>query len=120
PPIAGFATNRFAVSESAGSVAIPVGLSTPFAQTVYIDYATSDGTAKAGTDYIAASGTLTFAPSQTNKSFAITILNNPARQTNVTILLSLSGLINATPGPFTSATLTIFAGSAPRLLDGSW
>ena len=119
-PIAGFPTNAFIAYETAGSAAIPVKLSTPFLQPVYIDYQTSDGTAKAGTDYFVASGTLIFAPGQTNKSIAITILNNPLRQTNVTVLLSLPSMVNASEGPYTSATLTIAKDGPPRLGSFSW
>jgi hypothetical protein len=38
---------------------------------VTVDYATSDGTAAAGTDYVAASGTLTFAAGQLARSFTV-------------------------------------------------
>jgi len=41
-----------------------------------VNFATVDGTAKAGEDYVATSGTLTFAPGETTKTINVTILNN--------------------------------------------
>jgi hypothetical protein len=39
-----------------------------------VNYATADGTAKAGEDYTATSGTLTFAPGEIEKTVAVTII----------------------------------------------
>ena len=41
--------------------------------TITVDYRTVDGTAKAGIDYVAASGTLTFAPGEKSKEFDVTV-----------------------------------------------
>ena len=41
-----------------------------------VAYATSDGTATAGADYTAASGTLTFAPGQTVKTVVVAIADD--------------------------------------------
>ena len=49
-------------------VAVNVSLSAPSAKSVQVNYSTADGTAKAGSDYNAASGTLTFAPGETSKA----------------------------------------------------
>src|SRR6185369_6978023 len=51
-----------------------VRLSNPTAKTATVDYATADGTATAGSDYVATSGTLTFAPLETAKTVAVQIL----------------------------------------------
>src|SRR5206468_5350753 len=42
--------------------ALPIWLSAASGQPVSVDYATADGTASSGSDYVAASGTLVFAP----------------------------------------------------------
>ena len=49
-------------AEDAGEMVFTVELSAPSARSVTVDYATSDGTATAGEDYIAAGGSLTFMP----------------------------------------------------------
>ena len=41
---------------------------------VTVDYATHDGTATAGQDYTAKSGTLTFAPGETTKTVSVPVL----------------------------------------------
>jgi Calx-beta domain len=53
-----------------------VRLSGPFNQTVTVGYATADGTATAGSDYLAASGTLTFPPGVTERTAPVTILGD--------------------------------------------
>ena len=45
-------------------------------ETVRIDYATWDGTATAGSDYTATSGTLTFWPGETTKTISVPVLND--------------------------------------------
>ena len=59
-------------------------------ETVTVDYATSDGTASAGSDYEAASGTLTFAPGETAKTVAVAVLNDAHDEGEETFVLTLS------------------------------
>ena len=56
-----------AVNEDDGSVGFLVTLDPAATGTVTVNYATADGTAVAGTDYTATSGTLTFAPGEREK-----------------------------------------------------
>ncbi len=65
-------------SESAGSIAVTVRLNRPSAQPVQVDYQTADDTAKAGQDYTAAGGRLTFAPGETVKTVTIPIAGDSA------------------------------------------
>jgi hypothetical protein len=115
PPLASFSTNSYTVNEDGGSVSISVRLSSPFDQPIYVDFTTSDDTAHAGSDYIANSGTLVFAPGQTNKTFFITVLNDALAEGNEAISLSLDNLVNATEGAFTKAVLTIVDDDYARL-----
>jgi len=50
------------VQESSGTALVSLTLSGTSAQTVTVDYATSNGSATAGSDYTATSGTASFAP----------------------------------------------------------
>jgi hypothetical protein len=61
------------------------------ALTVTVDYATSDGNATAGTDYEEATGTLTWADSDSsNKTFPIIIIDNFDHDGDKTVNLELT------------------------------
>ena len=62
--------------ESSGALAFKVSLSEASRDPVSVSYATSDGTARAGSDYTSASGTLTFQPGETEKTVSVTILDD--------------------------------------------
>jgi hypothetical protein len=64
--------------------------------TVTVNYATSDGTATAGSDYTAASGTLTFTPGQTAKTIAIPIADDATSEPTGTLAVNLSSASLAT------------------------
>lgn len=51
-----------------------VSLSAAYDRAVTVNYATGDRTAVAGTDYLASSGTLTFAPGETTKTITVEVL----------------------------------------------
>ena len=53
-----------------------VTLNRASSETVSVDYATADGTAKAGEDYTAVSGTLSFAAGETEKTVHVPILDD--------------------------------------------
>ncbi len=67
-----------------------VTLTQPASVPVTVNYATSNGSATAGSDYIAASGSVTFAPGETSKTVTVVVLgDNTAEGTeNFTVLLS--------------------------------
>ena len=75
--------------------------------TVTVDYATGDGTATAGSDYTATSGTLLCTPGQTSKTFSVPILNDTADEADETVTLTLSSPGNATLGTPNPATVTL-------------
>ena len=72
-----------------------VSLSAASGQTVSVNYITADGTATAGSDYAARSGTLTFAPGVTTQGVAITVNGDTAVEPNETFSVGLSGASNA-------------------------
>ena len=67
-----------------------VTMSREASDTVTVDYATSNGTATAGTDYTAASGTLTFAAGETEKTISVPVLDDVHDEGSETLTLSLS------------------------------
>ncbi|PQJ94850.1 hypothetical protein CXB77_18160 [Chromatium okenii] len=71
--------------------AITVTLSAPSTQTVTVDYATKDGSAKSiNGDYVATTGSLTFAPSETSQTIILEPLDDTAVEQNETFLVQLS------------------------------
>jgi hypothetical protein len=63
---------------------------------ITVSYATSDGTAVAGRDYLATSGTLTFNPGVTSETIRVPILDDGAVQSGLSFNLTLSNPVAAT------------------------
>lgn len=82
------------VARNAGFVLIAVTNSNPNVEPFSVNYATSDGSAVAGKDYTATSGTLYFTNGIVSNYFVVPILINNSVQSNRTFSVSLSG---ATP-----------------------
>jgi hypothetical protein len=73
-----------------------VDLTAPSTTPVTVNYQTAGGTAISGTDFVAASGTLTFAPGTTQGTIPVQVLPDLAATTNLSFTLSLSGAQGAT------------------------
>lgn len=58
--------------------------------TITVDYATANGTALSGIDFLAQSGTLTFAPGETEKTVDVVVIGDPWHESNETLRLNLS------------------------------
>ncbi len=83
-----------------------VDLSAVGQQSVTVNYTTQDGTAKAGTDYTAASGTLTIPAGQQEAYVEVQVKGDSLRQGNLQFYLQLSNAVNSVPG-VSKATATI-------------
>jgi hypothetical protein len=60
---------------------------------VTVSFQTADGTATTGgNDYVARSGTLTFAPGETTKTITVEVKGDSKREADETFYLGLSGL----------------------------
>jgi hypothetical protein len=112
PPVINVAGGQIGVGQMA---AFTVTLSAPSGITATVDYATVDGTAVAGLDYVAVEGTLTFAPGQTVQLVEVEVLDAPNMgrhiRPNRTFGLVLSNLGELEPGTIT-AEITIVQSSA--------
>ena len=73
-----------------------VSLSAASAQPVTVGYATANGTAVAGSDYAAASGTLTFAPGEIQKPVTVLVSRDTTAESSETLSLTLFSATNAT------------------------
>jgi hypothetical protein len=72
-----------------------VTLSAASGRTVTVDFATANGTATAGTDYVAGIGNLTFAPGETTKTIAVTLNGDAIDEVDETFAVNLSNPVNA-------------------------
>ena len=85
------------VQEAEGAVLVfSITLSHASSRTVTVDYATSDGTAQAGSDYTAASATLTFNAGDTSQTVQVTVLTDSEDESQETLTLTLSNPSQAT------------------------
>jgi hypothetical protein len=102
------AKSEFTVSEAASRANVTVVRRGPTKPAVTVEYSTAGGTAVAGTDYVATSGTLTLASGQTTASFPVELLHDTAQQGTRTVKLTLddpgNGALLGTPA---TATLSI-------------
>jgi hypothetical protein len=113
-----FASATATVDETVASVTLPVTRTAGVGGPVTVDYATTDGTAHAGEDYDARSGTLTFGVGVTSQTIVVPIHFTPGGGANETFTVTLgqatSGLVVGTPATTTvtvrnlNATLTSF------------
>lgn len=82
--------------------AFTVSLASASAATTTVSYATADGTALAGQNYTAASGTLTFAPGETSKGILVRTLDDgvldPTRSFTVNLSNPTGGVITSGQG----------------------
>ncbi len=102
------------VSEGAGSISISVSRTGGSTGAASVAYATANGTAIAGLDYTAKSGTLNWADGDADsKTIAIPILEDSLAEGNESFALTLSGATGAILGSPASATVTITDNEAP-------
>ena len=73
-----------------------VSLSEPHAATVTVNYATTPGSATAGTDYVSAAGTLTFAAGALTRLVTVPITGDSLDEAVETFTVTLSGASGAT------------------------
>ena len=94
------------VNEGAGTVTFTITLSRPSDQTISVDYRTVPGTALAGQDYSAITGTLTFAPGETTKTLTVPVIDDTVFEGAETFTLELSNPVNTSVSkPVTTVTI---------------
>ncbi|MDD1463724.1 SBBP repeat-containing protein, partial [Dolichospermum sp. ST_sed5] len=89
------------------NVTYTVTLSNTSTRAVTVNYATADGTAKAGLDYSNTTGSLTFNPGVKTQVINIPILNDALNEANETLNLNLTSATNATLGTTKTVATTI-------------
>lgn len=80
------------VNEAAGTVSLTVSLDHPVDTSVTVDYATAGQTADPTSDFLAKSGTLTFAPEELTKTITFSIVDSNLIEGDETFLVNLTNL----------------------------
>jgi surface adhesion protein len=112
-PTPSLAIGNVTVNESAGTMTFTVTLSAASGQSVSVNYATGGGTATAGSDYTAASGTLTFNAGVTTQTITVAITDDTLTESSETFNVTLSGASNATIAGTGIGTGTIIDNDTP-------
>ncbi|MEA2204292.1 MAG: hypothetical protein QOE77_1068 [Blastocatellia bacterium] len=109
-----FSSASYFSLEDVGNLIITVMRTGGTKGTLSVNYASADGTALAGSDYTAVSGTLVFADGETSKTFTVPVVNDGVTEPDETFRLILGGITNlenlGNPNP---ATVTLQANTTP-------
>ena len=107
----------YSVLEQAGVATITVSRTFGTVDGGSVDYTTSSDTASAGNDFTTTSGTLTFGPGETIKSFTVAIINDVTDENTETVNLTLSNPTGFTLGTRNTAVLRINDNDPPPTLS---
>ena len=106
-----FVTAAMSVAEGAAgttrTVTLTLTLSSPAVGGETVAYATSNGTATAGSDYTAASGVVTFAAGATTATLSITVLGDDVAEPDESFGVTLSSPSGLVLGSPSASTITI-------------
>jgi hypothetical protein len=109
-PSVQFGAPRYAIGEDGGVATITVTRTEGSIGTVTVPFATTGDTATAGSDFTATSGTLSFAPGETSKTFTVPIFNDADGEGDESLVLVLGDPTGgAFPGGPVAAQLRINA-----------
>jgi len=90
PGTLNFSAASYQRTENGGSATVMVSRSGGLAGGMSVRYSTSNGTASAGSDYTATTGTLSFGAGVTSLSFQVPVTNDTQDEANETVNLTLS------------------------------
>ena len=107
-PAIGFTSTSASGLENIASIAIPVSIDATSTQAITVTYTVSaSSTAVSDTNYVLANGTATIAAGETATTISASILNNPVRELDKTLIVTLGTPVGATLGAATTYTYTI-------------
>src|SRR6185369_13239745 len=107
PKLLGFSVATVSVPEGNNTLLFSVNRLSDISAAATVDYQTTDGTASERSDYVAAVGTLRFAPGEFTKQITVFVSDDVFREANETFTLSLSNPTGAFLSDRASVTVTI-------------
>ena len=109
-----FSAPVYVANEATPTVTIPVVRTGPAVGTVTVDYASAPASATLGADYINVSGTLTFGPGITSRTFTVPIINDTVFEAAESVAVRLSNAGGgARLGPLDTAIIRIADNDPP-------
>ena len=114
-----FSAPAYTVNENGVRALITVLRSNYTNSTVAVDYYTSDGSGRAGVNYLATSGTLVFTNGETAKSFYVTNIDNTLIDGDHTVILGLRNETGNSSVLTPSVTLTIIETGGSLILPAA-
>ena len=106
-PVISVSEPTLTISEGVANATIKIQRSGSLAAPATVQFATSNGTATAGSDYQATTGTATFAVGQAVQTISIPLVNDGIAETSETFAVRLANPSGATLGSQTTAAVTI-------------
>ena len=107
------------VREGSGAkLSFAVTLDRARGEPVAVDYATSNGEAQAGVDYVAASGTLNFSANETSKMIEVDVLADEVDEDSETLTLTLTNPVGARIADGTATGTIENTGNIPKAWIG--
>lgn len=108
PPVLRLSTSNLTVAESVGTATLNVTVDSSPSTVITVSYATANGTAVSGSDYVQTTGTITFGVNDTTpKQISIPIINDTAAEETQSFLLQLFNPVSATLGTPSVASINI-------------
>ena len=102
-----FSSKTFTTQEALKFATITIKRFGNLASTGRVNFATSDGSATAGSDYFPTNGTVIFPPHVAVKTIQVRPIDDTIDEGNETVNLTLSGVVGSTLGTNDTAILTI-------------
>ncbi len=99
-----FSPAAYSINENGGVVTLTVTRIGGSDGGVTLDYVTANGTATAGTDYMASAGRITFAAGETSQRISVPIVDDAVHESNETFSVTLS---NISSGIISTPTATV-------------
>ena len=115
----GFSAPAYLVTETGGAAVVTVNRVGSTAGTATVDYTTEDGSALAGTNYTAESGTLTFAAGQDSQTITIPIQDDGIATPDLSFQIVLENPTGTSLGSVTDAVVTIADAESAGVLSFS-
>jgi hypothetical protein len=106
-------------SDGLTNITFEVTLNYEYGEEVRVDYQTVNGSAVAGSDFVAQSDTLIFLPGETSKTITISVVTDRVGELDETFLVNLTGITNARAGD-TGAFGTIWDDEPRISIDDVW